>query len=171
MLTLLSKDNEKIKISKEAVKHSGTLSALIKSIRAIENIEKINETKNGNVDDYNIPVSHENANALYLGLVVEYMEAMKEYEPDEQDETSTYLPPPEMTDYEMEFIELNQIEEKKRQDALVDILILAQYLKITSLVNILSYKISTFIAGKQPDEIRATFGIEDDLTTDDLKKL
>ena len=154
MLTLLSKDNVKINVSKEAVAHSETLSSLVKAVRTV-----------GTTDDYCIPVSHENATSEYLKKVVEYMEHMKETEPEEQDEDSTYLPPPEMNEYQKEFIEMKTINIQ------VDMLILAQYLKITSLVNILSYKLSTYINGKQPDEIRQLFGIENDLSPSDLKKL
>lgn len=152
---LLSRDNVKIKVSKEALLHSETLSSLVSAVGAV----KIDN------DDYCIPVSHENATGEHLKSIVDYMENMKETEPEEQDEESTYLPPPEMTDYQKEFIETKSIV------TIVDMLILAQYLKITSLVNILSYKLSTLIAGKQPDEIRQLFGIENDLSPSDLKKL
>lgn len=68
-------------------------------------------------------------------------------------------------DWDCKFIEMEQI------DNLIDLIVAANFLDIEGLVNLGCAKIATFIKGKTVEEIRDTFGIENDFTPQEEAQL
>lgn len=70
--------------------------------------------------------------------------------------------------------DLNKFDErfvKKDQLKLRDLIWAANYLEVKGLLDILCQKIADMMAGMKPDEIRDTFGIENDFSPEEYEKV
>ncbi|XP_022139312.1 SKP1-like protein 14 [Momordica charantia] len=71
----------------------------------------------------------------------------------------------ELQDWESKFVAMDDL------DFLYEVLMAANYLEVVDLVHRLCKKVADIIAGKQPEEIRKIFNIENDFTPEEEAEL
>lgn len=190
-VTLVCQDGNKIQVSYDAILQSETLSDLCSEVdiydallnhKKLSEMAKLDKSGNGNsiiipnIDEHNIPIKCDDIDVL--SYVIQYMEHYKDRPAEKFNSKIKSLSPPEMDAYEVNYIKFSHINKKSEQETklsrnsmLIECLILAEYLKINKLANILAYAASLIIKNKTPKEIREELGIENDLSSEDLKQI
>ena len=146
-LVLISSDNQKMEIDFESAQKSHFLKGVIEE----------NHSKD--------PISLPDIKSTILKKVIEYLQYYK-------DKTPKEIPKPLPTGNLNEFLDewdinfINGIE----LDSVFDLINAANYMDITSLLDLSCAKIASLLKGKTAPEIRTMFNIECDLTDDELKE-
>ena len=146
-LTLISEGNQKIQIDPKSAERSLLLKRIMEDFNQKEDIP-IEGIK------YNI-----------LKKVVEYLVHYKDKEPSQIPKP---IPTSDLKDVidEQDFNFINGID----LDSVFDLINAANYMDISSLLDLSCAKIASLMKGKSAAEIRAMFNIECDLTEDELKE-
>ena len=146
-LTLISEGNQKIQIDPKSAERSLLLKRIMEDFNQKEDIP-IEGIK------YNI-----------LKKVVEYLVHYKDKEPSKIPKP---IPTSDLKDVidEWDFNFINGID----LDSVFDLINAANYMDISSLLELSWSKIASLMKGKSPVEIRAMFNIECSLTEDELKE-
>ena len=147
MITLQSSDNQTLQIDEKSAQRSKLLAGLIKDYDTKEAIN-IAEVKKD-----------------ILEKVIAYLIHYKDTTPRDIPKP---MPSPNLNEvcdeWDVQFI--NGIE----LDSVFDLINAANYLEITSLLDLSCAKIASLMKGKSAQEIRTMFNIENDLTDDELKE-
>jgi len=148
MIEITSSDNQEFTIPLEAAKMSDTLRNLIEDAG----------TENA------IPLP--NVTGKILAKVVEYAKYHLEHPtPASEDKKD---PKEKRTDdiapWDMDFC-------KVEQDELFELILAANYLDIKPLLDLTCKTVANMIKGKTPEEIRKTFGIENDFTPEEEEQV
>lgn len=163
-ITLVASDGVEVGVSYGALCASEVLKNMCDETGVLEGL-----TANPASKAYNIPVS--NSTGPILTLIVSYMERYHDRpeQPEPEQGAGGAKPAPEMDEWEREFIKLAGMEQNKR--AIFDVLLVSNYLKLRKLVAISAYTIACRLKGKTPEAIRAEFGVEDDLSSEEKAQL
>jgi S-phase kinase-associated protein 1 len=146
-LTLTSADNQKIQIDSKSAERSHLLKGLIADYNQKEDIP---------LPDIKYDI---------LKKVVEYLAHYKDKEPSQIPKPLPTSDLKDVTDeWDVNFI--NGID----LDSVFDLINAANYMDISSLLDLSCAKIASLMKGKSAAEIRAMFNIECDLTEDELKE-
>ena len=146
-LTLISEGNQKIQIDSKSAERSHLLKGLIADYNQKEDIP---------LPDIKYDI---------LKKVVEYLAHYKDKEPQQIPKPLPSQDLKEVTDeWDVNFI--NGID----LDSVFDLINAANYMDISSLLDLSCAKIASLMKGKSAAEIRAMFNIECDLTEDELKE-
>ena len=147
-LVLVSSDNQKIEIDTESAQKSLLLKGLISDFNAQQEPIQLPDIK------YDI-----------LKKVVEYLAHYKDKEPQQIPKPLPSQDLKEVTDeWDVNFINGMEL------DSVFDLINAANYMDISSLLDLACAKIASLMKGKSAAEIRAMFNIECDLTEDELKE-
>ena len=146
-LTLTSADNQKIQIDSKSAERSHLLKGLIADYNQKEDIP---------LPDIKYDI---------LKKVVEYLAHYKDKEPVQIPKPLPSQDLKEVTDeWDVNFINGMEL------DSVFDLINAANYMDISSLLDLACAKIASLMKGKSAAEIRAMFNIECDLTEDELKE-
>ena len=146
-LTLTSADNQKIQIDSKSAERSHLLKGLIADYNQKEDIP---------LPDIKYDI---------LKKVVEYLAHYKDKEPQQIPKPLPSQDLKEVTDeWDVNFINGMEL------DSVFDLINAANYMDISSLLDLACAKIASLMKGKSAAEIRAMFNIECDLTEDELKE-
>ena len=146
-LTLTSADNQKIQIDSKSAERSHLLKGLIADYNQKDDIP---------LPDIKYDI---------LKKVVEYLAHYKDKEPQQIPKPLPSQDLKEVTDeWDVNFI--NGID----LDSVFDLINAANYMDISSLLDLSCAKIASLMKGKSAAEISAMFNIECDLTEDELKE-
>ena len=146
-LTLTSSDNQKIQIDSKSAERSHLLKGLIADYNQKDDIP---------LPDIKYDI---------LKKVVEYLAHYKEKEPQQIPKPLPSQDLKEVTDeWDVNFINGMDL------DSVFDLINAANYMDISSLLDLACAKIASLMKGKSAAEIRAMFNIECDLTEDELKE-
>ena len=146
-LTLTSADNQKIQIDSKSAERSHLLKGLIADYNQKEDIP---------LPDIKYDI---------LKKVVEYLAHYKDKEPQQIPKPLPSQDLKEVTDeWDVNFINGMEL------DSVFDLINAANYMDISSLLDLSCAKIASLMKGKSAAEIRAMFNIECDLTEDELKE-
>ncbi len=147
VVTLVSTDGEKFKISEKAARRSVFI--------------------NGLLDDYpedpDLPLNNIKSNTL--SKIVAYLEQYANSEPREIERplpSSNYMECVDSWDYQFIDCEL---------EVIFDLVFAANYLDIKPLLELASSKIASLIKGKTPEEIRKMFNIVNDFTPEEENQI
>ena len=146
-LTLTSSDNQKIQIDSKSAERSHLLKGLIADYNQKDDIP---------LPDIKYDI---------LKKVVEYLAHYKDKEPVQIPKP---LPSPDLKEVTEEW-DVNFINGMEL-DSVFDLINAANYMDISSLLDLACAKIASLMKGKSAAEIRAMFNIECDLTEDELKE-
>jgi S-phase kinase-associated protein 1 len=146
-LTLTSSDNQKIQIDSKSAERSHLLKGLIADYNQKDDIP---------LPDIKYDI---------LKKVVEYLAHYKDKEPQQIPKPLPSQDLKEVTDeWDVNFINGMEL------DSVFDLINAANYMDISSLLDLACAKIASLMKGKSAAEIRAMFNIECDLTEDELKE-
>ena len=146
-LTLTSSDNQKIQIDSKSAERSHLLKGLIADYNQKDDIP---------LPDIKYDI---------LKKVVEYLAHYKDKEPQQIPKPLPSQDLKEVTDeWDVNFINGMDL------DSVFDLINAANYMDISSLLDLACAKIASLMKGKSAAEIRAMFNIECDLTEDELKE-
>ncbi|GAA5914277.1 SCF ubiquitin ligase subunit SKP1 [Sporobolomyces salmoneus] len=141
---LVSSDNEEFEVEKDVA----TRSVLVKNM-----LEDVGES------DHPIPLP--NVSASVLKKVLEWCEHhKKDPEPLAEDIDDSRRKTTEISDWDAKFIQVDQ-------EMLFEIILAANYLDIKPLLDVGCKTVANMIKGKQPEEIRKLFNIENDFTPEE----
>ncbi|GAA5839214.1 hypothetical protein JCM3766R1_003144 [Sporobolomyces carnicolor] len=141
---LVSSDNEEFEVEKDVA----TRSVLVKNM-----LEDVGES------DHPIPLP--NVSAQVLKKVLEWCEHhKKDPEPLAEDIDDSRRKTTEISDWDAKFIQVDQ-------EMLFEIILAANYLDIKPLLDVGCKTVANMIKGKQPEEIRKLFNIENDFTPEE----
>ncbi|GAA5965148.1 hypothetical protein JCM5350_004047 [Sporobolomyces pararoseus] len=141
---LVSSDNEEFEVEKDVA----TRSVLVKNM-----LEDVGES------DHPIPLP--NVSASVLKKVLEWCEHhKKDPEPLAEDIDDARRKTTEISDWDSKFIQVDQ-------EMLFEIILAANYLDIKPLLDVGCKTVANMIKGKQPEEIRKLFNIENDFTPEE----
>ncbi|SHO78940.1 Similar to S.cerevisiae protein SKP1 (Evolutionarily conserved kinetochore protein) [Malassezia sympodialis ATCC 42132] len=144
MVLLTTSDNEHFTVDRDVAERS----MLIKQM-----IEDIGET------DQPIPLP--NVSASVLTKVLEYCSHHRHDPPASSDETDEMRRrATDISEWDAKFIQVDQ-------EMLFEIILAANYLDIKSLLDIGCKTVANMIKGKQPEEIRKLFNIQNDFTPEE----
>ncbi|WFD20348.1 hypothetical protein MCAP1_002592 [Malassezia caprae] len=144
MVLLTTSDNEHFTVDRDVAERS----VLIKQM-----IEDIGET------DQPIPLP--NVSASVLTKVLEYCSHHRNDPPASSDETDEMRRrATDISEWDAKFIQVDQ-------EMLFEIILAANYLDIKSLLDIGCKTVANMIKGKQPEEIRKLFNIQNDFTPEE----
>ena len=146
-ITLISSDGEKVVISSKAVQRS----VLVKGI--IEDYP----------DDAEVPLNNVKSNILKK--IKEYLD---HYENQEIKEIERPLPSQNfqecVNEWDFKYIDVDI-------DLIFDLILGANYMDIKPLLELASSKVASIIKGKTTEEIRKTFGIQNDFTPEEEQQI
>ena len=146
-ITLISSDGEKVVISAKAVQRS----VLVKGI--IEDYP----------DDAEVPLNNVKSNILKK--IKEYLD---HYENQEIKEIERPLPSQNfqecVNEWDFKYIDVDI-------DLIFDLILGANYMDIKPLLELASSKVASIIKGKTTEEIRKTFGIQNDFTPEEEQQI
>ena len=146
-ITLISSDNQKIQIDSKSAERSHLLKGLIADYNQKDDIP---------LPDIKYDI---------LKKVVEYLAHYKDKEPQQIPKPLPSQDLKEVTDeWDVNFINGMEL------DSVFDLINAANYMDISSLLDLACAKIASLMKGKSAAEIRAMFNIECDLTEDELKE-
>ncbi|GAA5822631.1 hypothetical protein JCM10212_004343 [Sporobolomyces blumeae] len=141
---LVSSDNEEFEVEKDVAVRS----VLVKNM-----LEDVGES------DHPIPLP--NVSASVLKKVLEWCEHhKKDPEPLAEDLDDSRRKTTEISDWDARFIQVDQ-------EMLFEIILAANYLDIKPLLDVGCKTVANMIKGKQPEEIRKLFNIENDFTPEE----
>ncbi|GAA5827357.1 hypothetical protein JCM5353_007555 [Sporobolomyces roseus] len=141
---LTSSDNEEFVVGRDVA----TRSVLVKNM-----LEDVGES------DHPIPLP--NVSASVLKKVLEWCEHhKKDPEPLAEDIDDSRRKTTEISDWDSKFIQVDQ-------EMLFEIILAANYLDIKPLLDVGCKTVANMIKGKQPEEIRKLFNIENDFTPEE----
>lgn len=145
---LLTKENEEFRISKTAAE----LSVLIKNT----------------IQDYPIeqPIPLFEIESHSLKFIIEYLEHYNGASPKEIEKPLPHLDFKEVVD-EFQFFFINKLS----LEQLIDLTSAANFMEITSLLDLCCAKIASMCLDKTEDELYQTFGIQDKFTPEEREKL
>ena len=146
-ITLISSDGEKVVISSKAVQRS----VLVKGI--IEDYP----------DDAEVPLNNVKSNILKK--IKEYLD---HYENQEPKNIERPLPSQNfqdcVDDWDFKYIDVEK-------DLIFELILGANYMDIKPLLELASAKVASIIKGKTTEEIRKTFGIQNDFTPEEEQQI
>ena len=146
-ITLTSSDGEKVEISSKAVQRS----VLVKGI--IEDYP----------DDAEVPLNNIKSNILKK--IKEYLEHYENTEPKEIERPLQSQNFKECVDeWDYNFIDIYL-------DTILEIILASNYLDISPLLELASAKIASVIKGKTTEELRQTFGIQNEFTPEEEQQI
>jgi S-phase kinase-associated protein 1 len=145
-LTLISSDGQKVQIERKAAERAGIIKDMLQDF-------------DGNSE---IPVT--DVWGEILKKVVDYLVHYSDTEPRELPKPLPSADLREVTDeWDVKFIDINN-------DTIFDIINAANFLSIKPLLDLSCAKIAVQMKGKTAQEIRDLFGIENDLSEEELKE-
>ena len=146
-ITLISSDGEKVVISSKAVQRS----VLVKGI--IEDYP----------DNAEVPLNNVKSNIL-----LEIKEYLDHYENQEPKSIERPLPSQNfqdcVDDWDFKYIDVEK-------DLIFELILGANYMDIKPLLELASAKVASIIKGKTTEEIRKTFGIQNDFTPEEEQQI
>ncbi len=145
---LLSKENEEFRISRVAAE----LSVLIK-----------NTTQDYPIDQ---PIPLYEIDSKCLKLIIEYLEHYNGNSPNEIEKPLPHCDFKEIVD-EFQYFFMNKLT----LEQLIDLTSAANFMEITSLLDLCCAKIASMSLDKTEDELYQTFGIQDTFTPEEREKL
>lgn len=157
LVYLQSNDLVNFPVSRKTAEMSGLVRSLLQEL--------------GDADDTLIPLPCLKQNLLKY--VVDYLEYHAQYPPNPI-ERPLRRPIEEVIcewDYEFLFTDLVKDGDENDHKLLVEMIMAANYLEVQPLVDLCSACMASIIKGKQPDQLRDLFNIENDLTPDEEEKI
>ena len=146
-ITLVSSDGEKVEVSNKAVQRS----VLVKGI--IEDYP----------DDAEVPLNNVKSNILKK--IKEYLEHYENTEPKEIERPLPSQNIKECVDeWDNNYIDVDL-------DLIFELILGANYMDIKPLLELASAKVASIIKGKTTEEIRKTFGIQNDFTPEEEQQI
>lgn len=146
MIKLQSSDKEVFEVDVEIAKRCSTIKGMLDDL-GVEDDDEQNS----------IPVQLSNVNAQTLRKVLEWAEHHKDDAPFEEDDNKNEKKSDEIPQWDADFLAVEHA-------ILFDIVLAANFLNVKGLFQIAAKTLALIMKGKTPDEIRATFGIENDFT-------
>ena len=146
-ITLVSSDGEKVQISEKAAKRSFLIKGILEDYP----------------EDPEVPLHNVKSNILTK--IVTYLEHYADTEPKEIERplpSNNFNECVESWDYNYIDIEL---------DTIFELILAANYMDIKPLMELASAKVASNIKGKNPDEIRKTFNIQNDFTPEEENQI
>ena len=147
MITLVSTDGEKMQVTAKAAQRSQLVKGIIEDYP----------------DDAEVPLNNVKSNILKK--IKEYLDHYQDSEPKEIERplaSQNYQECVDAWDYEFINVDL---------DLIFEIILAANYMDITPLLELASSKIASIIKGKTPEEIRKTFNIQNDFTPEEEQQI
>ncbi|XP_021966695.1 S-phase kinase-associated protein 1-like [Folsomia candida] len=153
-INLESSEGERVKVDVDVIQCSQTIKSLIENLGLEDS------------DDDREVVPLPNVNTEVLRKVIAWAEHHKDDPPPIEDDED---PPRErctddITTWDANFIKMEQTQ-------LFDLIVAANYLDISGLLDLGCKIVANMIEGKTADEIRAMFNIENDLSPEELEQI
>ncbi|XP_021958771.1 S-phase kinase-associated protein 1-like [Folsomia candida] len=153
-INLESSDGERVKVDADVIKCSQTIKTLIENLGMEDS------------DDDREVVPLQNVSTEVLHKVIAWAEHHKDDLPPIEDDED---PPRErrtddITTWDANFIKMEQTQ-------LFDLIVAANYLDISGLLDLGCKIVANMIKGKTAEEIRTMFDIENDLTPEDMEQI
>lgn len=143
IITLVSSDGEKYQISEKAARRSQLIKGIIDDYP----------------DDPEVPLH--NVKSHILQRIITYLEYYKDNEPREIERPLPSNNFNECVDaWDFQFID-------QELDVIFEVILAANYMDIKPLMELASSKVASIIKGKNPEEIRKTFNIQNDFTPEE----
>lgn len=149
MIKLQSSDGEVFQVDFEIAKASETINTMVENLGLKEDDEEI------------IPLPHVKSNILKK--IILWMTHHKD-EPLPTGEDDDYRNSTEISDWDQDFLKVDQ-------GTLFEMVVAANYLEITGLLETACKGVANMIKGKTPEEIRKTFNIKNDLTPTEEERI
>lgn len=173
---LVSNGGERIPISYKALGTSTTLQNLCDATNTYANLldyytrAASGDNTVGDVSEFDIPID---ADARTLECVVRYMEHIKNEPPMTVPPAVGILPPPQMDDYDREFLSYSRYvkNDVDRYDMCMTVMLLAIYLDVTKLIHINAYTIANGIKNMNVEDIRRLFHTFSDFTDEEIAQM
>ncbi|GMS89742.1 hypothetical protein PENTCL1PPCAC_11917 [Pristionchus entomophagus] len=156
LVKLISSDNEKFNVAPKIAKMSKTVAVLMEALNMDESQDEDIFAKN--------PIPLPNVDASILKKVIEWCTEHKDDPVPKEDEEKEKKNEIEIPEWDQKFLKVDQ-------KTLCELMLASNYLDIRGLMDSVAKIFANMIRGKSTEEIRKTFNIVNDFTSEEEEKI
>ncbi|XKL63409.1 hypothetical protein PGB90_005773 [Kerria lacca] len=149
-IRLQSCDNDIFEVDYDVAKCSTTIKTMVDDLGLDDN------------DDEIVPLP--NVNSAILRKVIQWATQHKDDPPPPEDEDNREKRTDDISSWDSDFLKVDQ-------GTLFELILAANYLDIKGLLDVTCKTVANMIKGKTPEEIRKTFNIKNDFTTEEEEQI